>query len=151
MTTIKRTNSADNDFQNLVVKLDKDLAIRDGYEHAFYAQFNKTINIKNVVVAYIHEEAVGCGAFKEYDTNTVEIKRMFVQPSFRGKGIAQKVLAELELWSKENNFNACILETGKKQPEAIGLYTKAGYTFIPNYGQYEGVGNSVCMMKLIID
>jgi putative acetyltransferase len=149
MTTIKRTTSSDNDFQKLVVKLDKDLAIRDGDEHAFYAQFNKTINIKNVVVAYLNKEAVGCGAFKEYDTNTVEIKRMFVEPTFRGKGIAQQVLAELELWAKENNYNVCILETGKKQPEAIALYTKAGYRIIANYGQYEGVENSVCMRKQV--
>jgi putative acetyltransferase len=149
MTTIKRTTSSDNDFQKLVVKLDKDLAIRDGDEHAFYAQFNKTINIKNVVVAYLNKEAVGCGAFKEYDTNTVEIKRMFVEPTFRGKGIAQQILAELELWAKENNYNVCILETGKKQPEAIALYTKAGYRIIANYGQYEGVENSVCMRKQV--
>jgi putative acetyltransferase len=149
MTTIKRTTSSDNDFQKLVTLLDKDLAIRDGDEHAFYAQFNKTVNIKNVVVSYIHEEAVGCGAFKEYDANTVEIKRMYVEPTFRGKGIAQNVLAELELWAKENNYNTCVLETGKKQPEAIALYTKAGYNIIANYGQYEGVENSVCMKKEI--
>jgi putative acetyltransferase len=149
MTAVKRTTSSDYDFQKLVTLLDKELAIRDGDEHAFYAQFNKTVNIKNVVVAYIHEEAVGCGAFKEHDTNTVEIKRMFVEPTFRGKGIAQQVLAELESWTKENNYNACILETGKKQSEAIALYTKAGYSIIANYGQYEGVENSVCMKKEI--
>jgi putative acetyltransferase len=149
MISIKRTTSIDNDFQKLVTLLDKDLAIRDGDEHAFYAQFNKTVNIKNVIVAYINEEVVGCGAFKEYDTNTVEIKRMFVQPSFRGKGIAQQVLAELEIWAKENNYNACILETGKKQPEAIGLYLKVGYKIIPSYGQYLQVENSVCMKKKI--
>jgi putative acetyltransferase len=149
MITIKRSTSSDNDFQKLVVKLDKDLAIRDGDEHAFYAQFNKTINIKNVVVAYSNDEAVGCGAFKEYDANTVEIKRMYVELTFRGKGIAQQVLAELELWAKENNYNTCILETGKKQAEAIALYTKAGYTIIANYGQYVDVENSVCMKKEI--
>jgi putative acetyltransferase len=149
MITIKRTTSSDNEFQKLVVKLDKDLAIRDGDEHAFYAQFNKTVNIKNVVVAYLNEKAIGCGAFKEYDANTVEIKRMFVEPTFRGKGIARQVLAELDLWAKENNYNTCVLETGKKQPEAIALYIKAGYIIIPNYGQYQNVENSVCMKKEI--
>jgi putative acetyltransferase len=107
------------------------------------------VNIKNVVVAYIDEEAIACGAFKEYEANAVEIKRMFVEPTFRGKGIAQKVLAELELWAKELQYNFCMLETGKKQPEAIALYTKVGYNVIPNYGQYEGVKNSVCMKKEI--
>jgi putative acetyltransferase len=150
MTFLKRTTSEDNDFQNLVLKLDKELAIRDGDEHAFYAQFNKTVNIKNVVVAYLNKEAIGCGAFKEYDTNTVEIKRMFVEPTFRGKGIAQQVLAELELWAKELQYTFCVLETGKKQPEAIALYQKVGYTIIPSYGQYLHVENSVCMRKQIL-
>jgi putative acetyltransferase len=149
MIIIKRTTSEDNDFQKLVALLDNDLAIRDGDEHAFYAQYNKIVNIKNVVVAYLNGEAVGCGAFKAYETDVVEIKRMYVAPTFRGKGIAQKILAELELWAKENDFHACVLETGKKQPEAIALYTKAGYSDIPNYGQYAGVENSVCMRKEI--
>jgi putative acetyltransferase len=149
MIIIKRTTSGDQNFQKLVTLLDKDLAILDGDEHAFYAQYNKTTNIKNVIVSYINEKAVGCGAFKEYDSNTAEIKRMYVEPTFRGKGIAQRVLAELELWAKENNYTDCILETGKKQPEAIALYTKAGYSIIPNYGQYLNVENSVCMRKEI--
>ncbi len=149
MITLTRTTSKNIDFQKLVTLLDKDLAIRDGDEHAFYAQHNKIANIKNVVVAYLNEVVVGCGAFKEYDTNTAEIKRMFVEPKFRGKGIAQQVLAELELWAKENNYNTCILETGKKQPEAIALYLKIGYTVIPSYGQYLNVENSVCMGKEI--
>jgi putative acetyltransferase len=72
---------------------------------------------------------------------------MFVEPASRGKGIAQQVLAELELWAKELHYTACILETGKKQPEAVALYTKSGYTIIPNYGQYLNVENSVCMKK----
>ncbi|MFV8344975.1 GNAT family N-acetyltransferase [Flavobacterium sp. ZB4P13] len=148
MTTIKRTTSSAIDFQNLVVLLDKDLKIKDGEEHDFYAQFNKIDKIKNVVVYYSNNEAVGCGAFKEFDTNTVEIKRMFVHPDFRGKGIAGSVLKELENWAGEINYTACVLETGKNNPEAIGLYAKYGYEIIPNYGQYEHVENSVCMKKI---
>ncbi len=147
MITLKRTTSENADFKKLVTLLDKDLAIRDGDKHAFYAQFNKMVNIKNVVVAYVDEQAIGCGAFKEYNANTVEIKRMFVEPTFRGKGVAQQVLTELECWAKEIQYSFCILETGQKQPEAIAVYTKAGYAVIPNYGPYEGVENSVCMRK----
>lgn len=147
MITIKRTTSEDVDFQKLVSLLDKDLAIRDGAEHSFYAQFNKIDSIKNVVVLYVNKEAVSCGAYKVYNENTVEIKRMFTKLSYRGSGLAAKVLGELESWAKENNYQNCILETGKKQPEAIALYTKAGYNIIPNYGQYEHVENSVCMRK----
>ncbi len=149
MTNLIRTNSDNPDFIKLVVLLDRDLAIRDGDEHAFYAQFNKTTHIRHVIVAYEKEEAVGCGAFKEYEPAAVEIKRMFVQPQHRGKGIAGLILTELEQWAKELQYTSCVLETGKKQPEAIRLYQKSGYTIIPNYGQYAGIENSVCMKKEI--
>lgn len=142
-----RCDSDNRDFRELVGKLDEDLAIRDGAEHSFYAQFNKIDKIKNVVVAYQNETAVGCGAFKEYEPETAEIKRMYVSPEKRGQGIAGQILTELETWAKESDFTKTILETGKKQPEAIRLYEKSGYRLIPNYGQYAEVENSVCMEK----
>lgn len=144
---LTRTDSANPDFIKLVSELDADLHIRDGSEHSYYAQFNKIDAIKNVIVAYRNSAAVGCGAFKPYEDETAEIKRMYVPPSERGKGIAGLVLSELEKWAGEEGFASCILETGKKQPEAIRLYEKSGYTFIPNYGQYAGTENSVCMKK----
>lgn len=146
---IIRTTSENPDFQNLVTALDKVLAILDGEDHAFYAQFNKTDHLKNVVVCYDSNEAIGCGAFRPYDSETVEIKRMYTQPESRSKGIAHAVLNELEQWAKEEGYPHAILETGYKQIEAIGLYQKAGYHIIPNYGQYEGIDNSVCMKKSI--
>jgi len=149
MTTFNRTSSDDSDFQNLVSLLDQDLAIRDGDEHAFYAQFNKVQNIKHVIVCYKDDKPIGCGAFKQYEDASVEIKRMFVQPGYRGHGIGLNILRELELWALECGYASCVLETGKKQPEAISLYQKAGYAVIKNYGQYENVENSVCMMKNI--
>lgn len=145
MNNLKRTNSDDTDFKNLVVLLDQDLKIRDGEDHDFYNQFNKTDAIKHVVVFYENDIAVGCGAFREKETDTVEIKRMFVHPDYRKKGIASQVLAELERWAKEVNYKFTILETGKNQPEAINLYQKLGYTIIPNYPPYEKMDNSVCM------
>jgi putative acetyltransferase len=147
MTYLKRTDAADAAFQSLVVLLDKDLAARDGDEHAFYAQFNKTDHIHHVVVCLQDDIPVACGAFKPYDEQTVEIKRMFVLPEHRGKGLAAQVLKELETWAQELHFSACILETGKKQPEAISLYRKNGYQPMENYGPYKNVENSVCMKK----
>jgi GNAT superfamily N-acetyltransferase len=128
--------------------LDAELAVADGEEHLFYSQFNKLDKIRYVVLAFEDEKAVGCGALKEYDSNTMEIKRMFVSTSGRGRGIATGILTELEKWAHELSFGKCILETGKKQPEAIGLYKKNGYTLIPNYGQYEGIENSLCFEKV---
>lgn len=149
MYKIKRTDSDNSDFQRLVTALDKDLAIRDGEDHAFFAQFNKIAAIKHVVVAYEAGDAVGCGAIKEYEKNVMEVKRMFVPLEKRGKGIASIVLGELESWAKELGYQKCILETGKKQPEAIRLYQKNNYTTIKNYGQYAGVESSVCFEKLL--
>jgi putative acetyltransferase len=149
MIDIIRTDSANPDFQMLVTYLDNDLKIRDGEEHSFYSQFNKIDSIKNVIVAYKKDKAVGCGAFKHYAEDTAEIKRMFVHSEYRGRGIAQIILHELEKWAAELNYRICILETGIRQPEAIRLYEKAGYRRIPNYGQYEQVENSVCMKKEI--
>ncbi len=150
--TIKllRTDSDNADFRELVALLDADLAIRDGAEHSFYAQYNKIDKIREVVVAYENETAVGCGAFKEFEPRSAEIKRMYVRENMRGKGIAGKVLNELEVWAKELNFAECVLETGLKQPEAIRLYQKSGYQTISNYGQYAGVENSVCMRKILV-
>lgn len=147
MITLKRTNSDNPDFQNLVIDLDKDLAIRDGDDHAFYAQYNKITMIKHVVMAYENEEAIGCGAIKEYEAGTMEVKRMYVPPAKRGHGIASVVLKELEQWARELGYDKCILETGEKQPEAIRLYHKNNYTVIKNYGQYEGVSASICFEK----
>lgn len=145
-----RTTSDNKDFQKLVAALDADLRIRDGEEHGFYAQYNKIDTIKHVVVAYENNEPVGCGAVKKYDSDTMEVKRMYVPPEKRNKGIASVVLKELEQWTAELNYKKCLLETGKKQPEAIALYEKNGYKIVPNFGQYENVANSVCFEKVLI-
>lgn len=147
MFSIIRTNSDNPDFKNLVALLDENLKITDGDEHAFYDQFNKIDKIKNVVVLYSDGVAVACGAFKEYNPTTVEIKRMFTLDAYRGKGLAPQIVAELEKWAKELDYQEAILETGIKQTPAIALYTKLKYEVIANYGQYEHVENSVCMKK----
>ena len=132
MLITKRITSSNADFQTLVKALDADLKIRDGDEHDFYHQFNKIVMIKHVVVAYDGDEAVGCGGVKEYLPDSMEVKRMYVPPQHRGKGIASIVLKELEKWAAVINYKKCILETGEKQPEAIELYKKNGYIIIPN-------------------
>ncbi len=151
MIRLKRTDSTNTDFIALVKKLDADLAIRDGEDHSFYDQFNKIDTIKHVVVAYNEaNNPVGCGAIKQYNEESMEVKRMFVPLANRGKGIAVIVLQELESWALELKNTKCILETGVKQPEAISLYKKSGYQIIENYGQYAGVENSVCFEKLLV-
>lgn len=145
--TFLRTDSDHPGFRSLVVLLDRELAIRDGDEHAFFAQFNKIQNIRHVVVAFLDDVPVGCGAFKEYEPGVMEVKRMFVQPDCRGRGVAGRILQGLEGWMEELGYRRWILETGEKQPEAIRLYEKSGYSRIPNYGQYVNVATSVCFEK----
>jgi putative acetyltransferase len=147
MITFKRTDSDDNDFINLVKLLDAELAIVDGKEHTFYSQFNKIDSIKYVIVAYSDSIPMGCGAIKRFSEGAMEIKRMFVLPEARKKGIASGVLNELERWAFELGSVKCVLETGKRQKDAVSLYTKNSYKSIPNYGQYVGVENSICFEK----
>jgi putative acetyltransferase len=149
MIVFTRTDSSDTDFRSLVKKLDMDLAIRDGDMHGFYNQFNTITNINHVIVAYFDGIPAGCGAIKEFADNSAEVKRMFVKTECRRMGIAAGILAELEKWAGELGFKKCILETGINQPEAIALYTKKGYSRIPNYDQYIGVDTSVCFEKIL--
>ena len=149
MITTIRTDASHADFIALVKALDADLANRDGRDHSFYNTFNKIDAIKYAVVAYENDTPVSCGAIKEYNLTAMEVKRMYTSPNSRGKGIATTILKELETWANELGYKTCVLETGKKQPEALELYKKNGYNIIPNYGQYAGVENSVCFEKEI--
>jgi len=144
-----RTNSDNADFIKLVRELDADLSIRDGADHSFYDQFNKIDKIKYAIVAYEENTAVGCGAIKEFSPEAMEVKRMYVLPERRGQGIASVILTELERWAVDLHFTKCLLETGKKQHEAIQLYRKNRYGIIPNFGQYQGVENSLCFEKIL--
>jgi GNAT superfamily N-acetyltransferase len=150
MFKITRTNSSNPDFIALVKRLDAFLAVTDGEEHAFYNQFNKIDKINHVVVFYENDSAYACGAIKQVETSaTWEIKRMFVSDQMRGKGIGSLLLKELEFWAKELSVEKLILETGKRQVEAIALYHKNGYKITENFGQYIGVENSICFEKLL--
>ncbi len=141
-----RTNSDNPDFKKLSALFDDYLVDIDGEEKDFFAFYNN-VQLDTVLVIYENSEAVGCGAFKKFDATTAEIKRMFVHPDNRNKGIAKFVLTELELWANDLGFTSFVLETSPKLTSAIALYEKTGYQLIPNYGQYIGVENSICMKK----
>ena len=147
MIKLIRTNSGNIDFVNLVQFLNDYLKIVDGDDHAFYNQFNNIDVLKQVVIAYKDNIPLACGAFKALDKNTVEIKRMFTQIDARGSGMASTVLLELEKWATELSYKNCVLETGKRQKEAVSFYKKMKYVIIPNYGQYENIENSLCFKK----
>jgi GNAT superfamily N-acetyltransferase len=148
MITIKRTDSDNTDFKRLVRELDKDLGIYYKEERSFYGQLNNIDKIKYAVVAYNQDgNPVGCGGIKEFSQSEVEIKRMYVPTTYRGKGIATIVLNELEIWSYELKLEKCILETLKEKHYAIAFYEKNKCKKIPNFGEYINAVNSICLEK----
>ena len=149
MIEIVRTTHENPDFIELVRQLNQYLTVVDGDDHAFYDQYNHIDTLPYILVAYDEGQAVGCGAIKPYDSNTMEVKRMYTLPKSRGKGIASYILSELENWAAELGADKCILETGKGQIEAVHFYPKNGYRVIENFGQYAGVENSVCFEKFV--
>ncbi len=149
MASVVRTDSDDPDFRLLIKELDNDLNNRYGKKQADYNGYNKIDFIATVVIVYEDEKSVGCGCFKQLEEDSVEIKRMYLRPEYRGTGISMLIIKELQSWAKEDGYAKTVLETGKGQPEAIRFYTKSGYHIVPNYGQYVGMDNSICMSKNI--
>jgi GNAT superfamily N-acetyltransferase len=98
-------------------------------------------------VARIGDRPAGCAALRELDRAAGEIKRMFVREEYRGRGIARRLIDAVEARGRELGYRALRLETGAGQPEAIGLYTSAGYAAIPPFGEYAGNPYSRCFEK----
>ncbi|NQY92598.1 MAG: GNAT family N-acetyltransferase [Campylobacteraceae bacterium] len=144
-----KTNNTNKDFLHLTTSLDKDLNHRYGIQQEQYDQNNQLEAIETVLVGYIDNQAVACGCFKDIDEKTVEIKRIYVNESSRGKGFSYLLLSELEKWANKLGYTKAILEMGKGQPEALGLYSKCNYKIIDNYGPYKDLDNSICMEKIL--
>ena len=144
---VLKTSSENKDFKKLVKQLDDYLKEINGDDHIFYNQFNNINLIKNVIVLYEDNQPIGCGAFKKFDEQICEIKRMFIVEKFRGKGYAKIILNELENWAKEVGYTQFILETSIKLKSAINLYTNCGYIEIEKYGQYVNAKDSRCFKK----
>ena len=142
-----RTDAANPAFRELVALLDAELAERDSPQHGFYHQFNGLEGLDRVVLADHNGQWAACGAMKEFGADALEVKRMYTRVPFRGQGLAGAVLEELERWAVEAGFIRLVLETGRRQPEAISFYGKHGFRKIENYGPYVGVANSICFEK----
>jgi GNAT superfamily N-acetyltransferase len=99
------------------------------------------------LVAYTDGRAVGCGAVRRNEPGVAEIKRMYVAPEARGRGVGRLILDELEAVARQLSVRRLVLETGPRQPEALALYRRAGYVEIPLFGEYVGAEFSVCMAK----
>lgn len=147
MVTIEQTNHQDEGFLSLVARLDVELLAQYGDLQRQYSRHNAVNGLLLVVVARMDDVPAACGAIRQHNAGSVEIKRMFVAPEHRRQGLARQVLAELESAARSLGYGRAVLETGIKQVEAIGLYQSMGYQIIENYGPYVGNENSVCMGK----
>lgn len=144
-----KTNSKSASFIELIQLLDKDLGERYGELQKQYDKHNKVDYINDVILIYKNKVPVACGAFKEYNNNSAEIKRIFVKKENRQQGLAKLIVSKLEELVKDKGYKYALLETGIKQHEAISLYKNIGYEVIENYEPYVGNTNSVCMKKTL--
>lgn len=146
---LHRTDNTNPHFKELVAALDKELRDRYGDIQDSYEKHNKMDFLDTVILAYENDAPVGCGCFKKFNENSVEIKRMFVKKENRGQGVAGAILGELEKWAAERGFTMTVLETAKRQPEAIALYKRMGYADMEKYGPYVHLEESICMKKVL--
>ena len=146
---IIRTTYLNPAFIELVAQLNEDLAHRDGKDHPL-SQFNEITHLKHVMVLYLENKAVGCGAIARYDLSATEIKRMYVTPAHRGQQLGENILSELENWTKELGLSKCILFMGVNQPEAMKLYLRNNFSVIENYGKLKNIPDSICLAKTLL-
>jgi GNAT superfamily N-acetyltransferase len=146
---ILKTDSKNDDFLMLIKLLDTDLDERYGELQKQYKRHNKVDYINDVIIIYKNEVPAACGAFKEHDNDSIELKRIFVTKENRRQGLSKLVVNELEELGRSKGYKYAILETGIKQHEAISLYENAGYKVIQNFEPYVGNINSVCMKKTL--
>ncbi len=149
--TFKDTDGEDPDFAMLCGRLDQTLdeIVGGRFQRSQYAQYNKRDSIHDVIVAYRDGKPIACGAFKMYDEEHAELKRIYVESSQRMMGLGAELVRRLEAKAKIKGFRWCILETGKPMEAACHMYKKAGYKIIPNYGQYADMPDSICMERKI--
>ena len=149
---IAREAFESGDARRLVGELDAELSAIYKPEQRFGPDLRPehvASGLGTFLVARIDGEAVGCGALRRLDAGSAEVKRMYVQPAARGRGLAMEVLARLESAAREMGVTRLVLETGVHQGAAIALYTRAGFRPVPCWGEYARSATSICFEKRI--
>lgn len=152
--TIEDVNQPDA--LRLIEHLSTDLGARYGDDGSgAFTPANVQTPRSAFVVARTDGEPIGCGALRTCETDfgpeTGEIKRMFVEPAMRGRGIARMILRRLEEIAIGFGYHKLVLETGVLQPEAIHLYEICGYRRIPRYGRYTNRPQSLCFEQRLVE
>ena len=144
---LSRSPAPTDDFLAVMAHLDDELAKLNGCQQQTYAGYNKPVGLALVVVAYDSGLPVAIGAYKVRDDSRAEIKRMFVEPSHRGRGLSRQVLAALEAAIAEAGLGSIVLETSRHFEAANGLYRNSGYRPIANFPPYQNLADSTCYQK----
>ena len=135
------------DFVRLTDELDRELRAKQGELQDTYFGFNRLDGIRDVVLAFVGGQAVGCASFKVRDAATAEVKRVFVRPEFRGRGISKGLMGSLENRARSQGIGVLLVETSRNFAEAVGLYRSLGYRASENFPPYVGLPESVCFSK----
>jgi GNAT superfamily N-acetyltransferase len=136
--------------EHLISRLNTELEARYPEEGANFFRLDPEEVVEGrgaFLVAYVNDKPAGCGAVRMIEPTVAEIKRMYVDPSLRGRRVGRRIVLALEAQAIELGAKRIVLETGPRQPEAIAMYAHAGFYEIPLYGQYIGSRFSVCMAK----
>lgn len=112
-----------------------------------FVPYNLSESISDVLIASVSGVAVGCAGLKAYSDSDVEIKRVWVEPEFRGNHISSVMMDALENRATELGFKRAILQTRPQMEEAVYLYTKRGYKLIDNYPPYDKLEGAICFAK----
>ena len=145
---LRAVGYADPVAQDLVERVQQEYVVRYGGRDAAVvdpAEFSPPLGLFLVVEA--GGVPAGCGGWRAHDDGAAEIKRMYVEPAFRRRGIAAQVLAELERTAAAAGHRRLLLNSGERQPEALALYARAGYTPVAGYGVYADAPDAVFLGK----
>jgi GNAT superfamily N-acetyltransferase len=141
----------DPQVQELVEAVQQEYVVRYGGRDAMEVDPGEVLPPRGLLlVAEVDGVPVGCGAWRVHAPGTVEVKRMYVAPAARRRGVADRVLAALESSARVAGHRRVVLNTGDRQPEALALYARAGYTPVAGYGVYADAPGAVFLGKALV-
>lgn len=135
------------DYAVLAKKLDDYYFSLVGDVHLRYAEANRPENMACRVIAYDGSTPIGCGCWKAVDKQTAEVKRIFVEPAYRRRGVASAIIDLLESHICASGYSRALLETARTTGDSHALYLSLGYREIDYYGSPAGAENCRCFLK----
>ena len=145
---LRQVGYADPVAQHLIERVQEEYVVRYGGRDAAVvdpAEFSPPLGL--FLVAEVDGAPAGCGGWRARGDGVAELKRMYVEPAFRRRGLAALLLAELERTAAAAGHRHLLLNSGDRQPEALALYARAGYTPVAGYGVYADSPGAVFLGK----